>query len=252
MLRDDPTMPFPSRPPAAPPTPTAGAGIGTASAARRRAYAVPKPVQPPAPSRIDRVRARLVDAAAVLSLVLMLATAAAWASGERWPAAWARLPGSTAARAQFVAARGGCAYFISQQASQSPDGSWSAEVTAPGRTVVRSGARPPTKLFVNFLRPSRTMLWFDFDRSPGVPMKFVTPSGAAGTCTTTYQVTSMPPWAVIGALAFVPAARWRRSALRRLRRRARAARGLCSACGYDLSGNTSGVCPECGTPTRTA
>jgi hypothetical protein len=24
--------------------------------------------------------------------------------------------------------------------------------------------------------------------------------------------------------------------------------GLCVRCGYDLTGNTSGVCPECGTP----
>jgi len=24
--------------------------------------------------------------------------------------------------------------------------------------------------------------------------------------------------------------------------------GLCSACGYDLTGNTSGRCPECGRP----
>ena len=24
---------------------------------------------------------------------------------------------------------------------------------------------------------------------------------------------------------------------------------LCASCGYNLTGNTSGVCPECGTPT---
>jgi hypothetical protein len=27
--------------------------------------------------------------------------------------------------------------------------------------------------------------------------------------------------------------------------------GLCRHCGYDLTGNTSGVCPECGTRTTT-
>jgi len=32
----------------------------------------------------------------------------------------------------------------------------------------------------------------------------------------------------------------------RRRRRIRAWRGLCETCGYDLTGNTSGVCPECG------
>lgn len=32
-----------------------------------------------------------------------------------------------------------------------------------------------------------------------------------------------------------------------VRRRRRRRRGLCVKCGYNLTGNTSGVCPECGT-----
>ena len=40
-------------------------------------------------------------------------------------------------------------------------------------------------------------------------------------------------WPVVGVL------RWRK-------RRRRVAAGLCASCGYDLTGNTSGVCPECG------
>jgi hypothetical protein len=36
------------------------------------------------------------------------------------------------------------------------------------------------------------------------------------------------------------------SAGRRIRRRLRRARGHCPACGYDLRGSTSAVCPECG------
>lgn len=35
-------------------------------------------------------------------------------------------------------------------------------------------------------------------------------------------------------------------ARRLLRTSLRAARGQCLRCGYDLRGNTSGVCPECG------
>ena len=35
-------------------------------------------------------------------------------------------------------------------------------------------------------------------------------------------------------------------------RAARREKGLCSRCGYDLRGNVSGVCPECGTARRTA
>lgn len=36
-----------------------------------------------------------------------------------------------------------------------------------------------------------------------------------------------------------------------LRRRRRRKRGLCLSCGYDLTGNKSGVCPECGKPIET-
>jgi len=31
-------------------------------------------------------------------------------------------------------------------------------------------------------------------------------------------------------------------------RRLRIAKGLCPTCSYDLTGNTSGTCPECGSP----
>ena len=33
----------------------------------------------------------------------------------------------------------------------------------------------------------------------------------------------------------------------RLLRRERLKRGLCTHCGYELTGNRSGTCPECGT-----
>jgi hypothetical protein len=58
----------------------------------------------------------------------------------------------------------------------------------------------------------------------------------------------------IGALLSFPA--WR--VLKRVRDRLRAGRlrdrGLCPSCTYDLTGNVSGVCPECGTsiPERSA
>lgn len=37
---------------------------------------------------------------------------------------------------------------------------------------------------------------------------------------------------------------------RTLRRAYRKRRGLCLTCGYDLTGNVSGVCPECGVATK--
>ena len=39
------------------------------------------------------------------------------------------------------------------------------------------------------------------------------------------------------------------SRARRSRDRARRIEGKCIACGYDLTGNASGICPECGRPT---
>lgn len=53
------------------------------------------------------------------------------------------------------------------------------------------------------------------------------------------------PVVLIVAPMFVPFAMrwaWGRCAFRRRRRR-----GLCTACGYDVRGSPSGVCPECGT-----
>jgi uncharacterized paraquat-inducible protein A len=40
----------------------------------------------------------------------------------------------------------------------------------------------------------------------------------------------------------------RRAARRRRPRKPRGRQGVCSECGYDLTGNVSGRCPECGLP----
>ena len=51
-------------------------------------------------------------------------------------------------------------------------------------------------------------------------------------------------WLLAGLLATYPAIAFIRGPLRRWRRKKR---GQCLNCGYDLMGNKSGVCPECGT-----
>jgi hypothetical protein len=50
-------------------------------------------------------------------------------------------------------------------------------------------------------------------------------------------------WLPFIAFVFYPTIAFVRGPLRRHRRRKR---GLCLKCGYDLTGNVTGVCPECG------
>lgn len=64
-----------------------------------------------------------------------------------------------------------------------------------------------------------------------------------------YYAMTFPMWLLmLPAIVLVPVA-WLASWLRRARR---ARRGLCRACGYDLTANASGICPECGQPTPAA
>ena len=53
----------------------------------------------------------------------------------------------------------------------------------------------------------------------------------------------VPLWAPSVLFAGYPAAAFIRGPLRRWRR---PRKGLCVKCGYNLTGNTSGICPECG------
>lgn len=50
-------------------------------------------------------------------------------------------------------------------------------------------------------------------------------------------------WFLGGLLGYVTAKRFERAELRGA---ARVAQGLCPQCGYNLTGNVSGRCPECG------
>ena len=52
---------------------------------------------------------------------------------------------------------------------------------------------------------------------------------------------------IVLVVTAVPLALWTLSALRR---RDRNAMPICISCGYDLTGNTSGTCPECSTAIR--
>jgi hypothetical protein len=66
-----------------------------------------------------------------------------------------------------------------------------------------------------------------------------------------YRSDAFPGWTLIvphwfGLLPMIPSPL--AHAGRMIRRRRRLRRGLCPRCGYDLTANPSGVCPECGGP----
>jgi hypothetical protein len=63
-----------------------------------------------------------------------------------------------------------------------------------------------------------------------------------------YRIGGVPLWAIAVACGVMSAVYW--GGVRRCGRRR--AEGFCRGCSYDLTGNVSGVCPECGTKIATA
>lgn len=57
-----------------------------------------------------------------------------------------------------------------------------------------------------------------------------------------YRVVEISPWLPVVVFAILPVV----AACRFIQRRRHPPEGFCRACGYNLTGNTSGICPECG------
>ena len=60
------------------------------------------------------------------------------------------------------------------------------------------------------------------------------------------RVVGLPLGLPVVVLCAYPTIAFVRGPVRRYRRHRRRKRGLCVTCGYNLTGNVSGVCPECG------
>ncbi len=74
--------------------------------------------------------------------------------------------------------------------------------------------------------------------------------GTGGPGGLVYKRTSslhIPLIVLLGTLAAYPVSSWAFAVLRHRSRRRRRREGWCVKCGYDLTGNESGKCPECGT-----
>ena len=99
---------------------------------------------------------------------------------------------------------------------------------------------PPTFIGCSFSGPPPEV------PTPAPPLAVIDRTVVAGPYVNVTKGATVPFWLVVSAAALVPAARVTGSALGALRRRSVARRGLCPSCAYDLTGNVSGVCPECG------
>jgi hypothetical protein len=65
-----------------------------------------------------------------------------------------------------------------------------------------------------------------------------------GTANALISTAEIPLWGLFVLSAFAPAVLF----CRRVQRWDRRRKGMCRQCAYDLTGNVSGVCPECGRP----
>lgn len=195
------------------------------------------------------VTRRLFTIASALSLLLCLGVIAAWPVSYR-TGYHGRLNHITTTTTQFTScdftfgsARGGlclgcCREYTRQPAqvrnySDAYPGGWAYFSNRQQFPVYPSMLVPRPSLF------SRLGFYFMVDRAK--PFNDLDGHWSLGLVA--------PHWFL--ALLFSPAPLvWLLLTLRRHRTARRRRLGRCLACGYDLTGNVSGVCPECGSLTR--
>lgn len=183
--------------------------------------------------RLARFGRRLFGITAAASAVLCLGCATVWAFARAgWSPVWATPPAGTT-----VALRGGSL-----------------------RVLQDVSGRPSFGAVREFLGVRREEWSSLLPAPPGTPGSFPTapagsyPRGYTVNVTAKHYRVTLVPFALLVAVTALPPATWLMfqlpSTIRAARRRLRVRRGCCGECGYDLTGNSSGVCPECGTPTR--
>lgn len=166
---------------------------------------------------------RLFHVASALSLLLCVATAALWARSF-----WA---------ADVVLWQKSDHVYLRSSQGRVWVFCW---ISKPG------GAAVPARLQRETEKPQELEIsrepWVNhYVHVPG----FTVRTGAADVATALFDVT-ISDWLLALAAALLPA-RWIVLYRGRWRREARLRAGGCPVCGYSLTGNTSGTCPECGT-----
>jgi hypothetical protein len=160
---------------------------------------------------------RLVTVASVISLLLCLATTVLWVrSHYRWE--WAQYN-----------------WHERKFSAESNVGYVDFTVLAPDdrRSGIRSYSYDPDVAVGSYMLRPRYGISYEDETS-----------GDTFDGWTTNSHLRVSYWLLAAVFTMTPAA-W---LIAFFRRRHRSNRGLCPICGYDLTGNTSGKCPECGQP----
>jgi predicted RNA-binding Zn-ribbon protein involved in translation (DUF1610 family) len=192
---------------------------------------------------IERIRRRCFTVAAAVPFVLFIAAAGLWMRTYIAADAYGHV-------GQVQTARGG---GISHWILQTTIGEVQLLVLGelpPPQSSLRPTTKPLSNVVVRVSNVARILQGWrhqpPFRRRPelngwhGFEWKFSPPDPYRSGMSLL-----LPCWALAAMFSVLPAV-W---AIRHLRRSRLP--GLCATCGYNLTGNTSGVCPECGREIRT-
>ena len=194
------------------------------------------------------MKRRLLNFVTALSLLLCVAATALWLRSYRAEEVVAYRFGSETGRWRLVSLKTAGGRFVFEYTKPVPypggvgwGAPWAGPEVLPRKGSVRSRPLAPgayqTMFFLYRLSAKWQGLGFVWCSETVEPNK-------AGWVRHTGTLI-VPPAPPIVLLAALPVYRLNRRLVDRWHARRRR-RGHCAACGYDLTGNVSGVCPECG------
>lgn len=212
---------------------------------------------------VRRINRWLLNALTVLSLLLCVATLGLWLrsyrGGDRfpWRRSTAEAPASTRVRLGrlaterpgLVAVRGvSCVYFM----QSSGDAAAAAMLDRQQGTTFDDSDFDFRSLDVQTPQPLARLGFIvasegDVTPRPAYSVTFTGRSFFVRAVSTSVWVVAVPCWSLLAISLPLPLARGLRALRARRLVRLRSASGACVQCGYALTGNLSGVCPECGT-----